>query len=162
MIGSLHLTPNGRLALAEDDTVEGDAQARRIAAAFARGAGHGLLQLGLDELGSELPPELAYFRELARGFLTAACARPELETLRDKIDVTPPEGALERLYDAAPPMLGSEYLTTAVLAQLWSETQAALRVELREIKGSVQAYLHARSPAWNLVGRVCFHLAENR
>lgn len=38
----------------------------QISAAFARSTGHGLLHLGAAELGTELDPSLALFRELGR------------------------------------------------------------------------------------------------
>ena len=59
-------------------------------------------------------------------------------------------------------MLGAEYLTTAVLDALWREMDAAFNLELAESKSGVQGFLKRRNPAWNLVGRVHFNIAENR
>ena len=59
-------------------------------------------------------------------------------------------------------MTGAEYLTASVLKQLWTETTTAFRSELAESKASVQAFLQRKNPAWHLVGRVHFNLAENR
>src|SRR5207237_1785325 len=158
------LLPTGRLQPApsqcEDDL--SPAVRQRIAEAFARGTGHGLLQLGLMELTSALTADLAYFRELARSFLTTVCAKPDLEAERERLSVAPPADDLRRLAGAAPPMPGSEYLDAPLLQRLWGELEEALRAELHGYPGTVQAYLHSRSPVWNLVGRVCLHLAENR
>ena len=63
---------------------------------------------------------------------------------------------------AAPLMTGAEYLTGTMLRALWRQTDQALRLELSEQQCGVQEYLKGRNPAWNLVGRVCFNLAENR
>src|SRR3979411_3017845 len=63
---------------------------------------------------------------------------------------------------AAPPMTGAEYLTASVLADLWRAVDAAFDAELAQAKLSVQEFLKSRHPAWNLVGRVHFNLAENR
>src|SRR5438132_14421032 len=59
-------------------------------------------------------------------------------------------------------MTGAEYLKAAVLRTLWQELDAAFAIELAESKCSVQDFLKRRNPAWNLVGRVHFNLAENR
>jgi non-specific serine/threonine protein kinase len=59
-------------------------------------------------------------------------------------------------------MAGAEYLTVAVLDALWQDLDAAFGVELAESKCEVQDFLKRRNPAWNLVGRVHFHVAENR
>src|SRR6185295_6577530 len=49
-----------------------------------------------------------------------------------------------------------------VLGDLWRALDAAFDAELAEVKLSVQEFLKSRHPAWNLVGRVHFNLAENR
>jgi non-specific serine/threonine protein kinase len=59
-------------------------------------------------------------------------------------------------------MTGAEYLTASVLANLWQSLDAACDKELAESKANVQEFLKSRHPAWNLVGRVHFNLAENR
>ena len=59
-------------------------------------------------------------------------------------------------------MAGAEYLTPEILRSLWQETAAALATSLTAAKTDLQSYLKALNPAWNLVGRVHFNLAENR
>jgi non-specific serine/threonine protein kinase len=59
-------------------------------------------------------------------------------------------------------MTGAEYLTAEVLQAFWQELDAAFEIELAESKCGVQDFLKQRNPAWNLVGRVHFNLAENR
>jgi len=63
---------------------------------------------------------------------------------------------------AAPLMVGAEYLTGAVLDALWQELDTSFSVELSESKCGLQEFLKHRNPAWNLVGRVNFNVAENR
>jgi non-specific serine/threonine protein kinase len=137
--------------------------ALRLVTAFDRGAGHGLLQLGAGEIGTALPPLLGYWRELGARFVTAVCAQPDIEERRAKADI-PILPLFERqaIAGAAPPMAGAEYLTTSVIERLWGELDAAFREELAESKASLQDFLQGRNPAWNLVGRVHFNLAENR
>ena len=48
-----------------------------------------------------------------------------------------------------------------VLANLWRDMDAAFDAERAEVRLSLQEYLKSRHPAWNLVGRVHFNLAEN-
>jgi non-specific serine/threonine protein kinase len=153
----LALTPHGRLALIEDpDAPPLDAElAQRLRSAFERGSGHGLLQLGAAEAGAALPPVFSYWREFGAGYVTALC------TQRDT-HAAPPAAELDRLVLAVPPMTGAEYLTAEVLGALWQELDAAFGLELAESKCAIQDFLKRRNPAWNLVGRVHFNLAENR
>jgi len=164
------LTPHGHLLLAEEeDAPVLDAQvAQRLLKSFTRGAGHGLLQLGAGEVGTALPAVFSYWREFAARYVTALCARRDAysDTTADSHlmrPVAPPaDSELDWLAMAAPPMTGAEYLTGAVLRALWLETDKALQAELSAARCGVQEFLKQRNPAWNLVGRVCFNLAENR
>jgi non-specific serine/threonine protein kinase len=62
----------------------------------------------------------------------------------------------------APPMMGAEYLTRIVLEAMWRELDTAFGIELAEAGCGLQEFLKQRNPAWNLVGRVHFNVAENR
>src|SRR5262249_26596330 len=59
-------------------------------------------------------------------------------------------------------MKGEEYLTSAVLQSLWTDIDAAFRLEIAKSGASLEDFLKEKNPAWNLVGRVHFNLAENR
>jgi SNF2-related domain/SNF2 Helicase protein/Helicase conserved C-terminal domain len=137
--------------------------AERLEVAFARGSGHGLLQLGAGEVGTALPPLFGYWREFGARYVTALCAQSDVDARGAKANSPPrPREDLEAFTQAAPPMMGAEYLTPSVLEALWDELDAAFRTELSESKTPVQDFLRRRNPAWNLVGRVHFNLAENR
>jgi len=156
------LTPHGRLLLVPSDDAPWlePALGERIRHAFDRGAGHGLLRLGAGEVGQVLPPVFAYWRELGGRFVTALCTRPDIDERR--VELPPPLDDLEVLAASAPVMPGAEYLTTDVLLSLWAETGKAFAAELAEAKTTVQDFLKRLNPAWNVVGRVHFNLAENR
>ncbi|MGH8300656.1 MAG: SNF2 helicase-associated domain-containing protein, partial [Steroidobacteraceae bacterium] len=63
----------------------------------------------------------------------------------------------------APPMRGLEYLDADTLRDAWLALDARVRSDVVNSHGnSVRAYLHDKNPVWRLVGRVTFHLAENK
>ena len=164
---TLRLTPHGRLVLATaDDAPALEAgRARRIERAFARGTGHGLLLLGAAEVGSVLPPVFAYWRDFGARHVTALCTRPdpvEAPAAETKPVVPPPDDEFESMASVAPVMPGAEYLTADVLRALWGELGVAFTTELRESGATIQDFLKSLNPAWNVVGRVHFNLAENR
>lgn len=159
------LTPHGSLILRQTEEVLALESERysRLEEAFLRGPGHGLLYLGADQVEAILPPVLSYWREFAARYVTALCALPDIAEGRTKPPLpVPAAGELDNIAAAAPPMTGAEYLTAAVLAGLWRGMDASFDAELADAKLSVQAFLKGRHPAWNLVGRVHFNLAENR
>ena len=145
----------------DDEVVAGD-QGSAIAAAFEGGAGKGALHLGAVEVGTSLPPAFAYFRELGHELVARACAHPDLEALRDQVPIEPPLERLEQMAGAVPPIRGGEYVTAEALGAVWRQADQALRGELAGWRGSIAAWLHGKSSAWATVGRVCFHLAENK
>jgi superfamily II DNA or RNA helicase len=163
---AVRLTPQGQLRLIDDlaGSVLEPAVARRLISAVATGSGHGLLSLALDATTTPLPADLAYWRDFAGRFLTALCSRPAPDSAEPDLPaLAPPLGrTLQDLAAAAPPMTGIEYLTAEVLARLWSAMDNALAQEIAGTGDTLQAIIARRSPAWNLVGRVHFNLAENR
>ena len=74
----------------------------------------------------------------------------------------PDAGELASLVLTAPMMAGAEYLTEAVLLALWDEMALAFAAALAASGTGLQRFLNGLNPAWNLVGRVHFNLAENR
>jgi len=159
------LTPHGRLIVERDEDAPAlDAElAQRMEGAFTRGSGHGLLALGADEIGVALPPAFSFWREFAALYLTGVCTRPiDVAEPHRAHPPTPPKSEFDQFVLAAPPMTGAEYLSAAVLSDLWQELDRAFWAELTEAKCSIEEFLKRRDPAWNLVGRVHFNLAENR
>jgi superfamily II DNA or RNA helicase len=160
---SLTLTPRGHLLFTVADDILGPSAAlsRSVESAFARGSGHGLLELGATQVGTTLPADFSYWRDFAARFVTIICTQSDLDA-HDAPLPAPARGELEVLAASAPPMTGAEYITASALETLWTEIVAAFRSELAESKASVQEFLQRKNPAWHLVGRVHFNLAENR
>ncbi len=106
------LTPHGHFSLVkENDAPVLTAEvAQRLPEAFARGSGHGLLQLGAGEVGTALPPALSYWREFGGRYVTALCTQPDTEMWQQNPQVPPPpESELAQLVLGAPVMPGAEY-----------------------------------------------------
>src|SRR5580704_6713780 len=162
---ALSVLPSGRprIAAAEegDDALDGD-RALAVGAAFERGAGAGVLHLGAVEVGTSLPPAFAFFRALGHELVARLCARTDLESLRGRTRVDPPADWLAALAAGAPPMRGAEYVNVEALEAVWREAGEAFAAEVSSWKGPVTEWLRAKSDAWATVGRVVFHLAENK
>jgi hypothetical protein len=162
---ALIVSPRGHPRLVDaaevDDAVGGEIAAA-VARAFEQGAGSGVLHLGAVEVTTSLPAAFAYFRDLGHELVARVCAQPDLETLRDRVRIEPPTDRLEGMARAVPPMTGGEYVTLEALTSLWRETGEALAHELATWRGPIADWLRSRNPGWATVGRVCFHLAENK
>lgn len=147
-----------------------DAAARRILQAFDEsgngGLGPGLLHLAVRELETPLCSELGFTRDFAKEYLTRLChvaAAAGGAAAADWPSV-PPLANEELAFQAmrGPPMKGLEYLTPEVLGTWWSAIETAARQAAQVHPGGLQGYLRDASPLWRMVGRVTFHLAENK
>ena len=141
-----------------------EAIAARLQQAFAHGSGEGLLRLGAGEVGQALPPVFVWWRDFAARYVSALCVQAAgAEDGAAPPEVRPPDEAeLGFLVLTAPLMPGAEYLTADILRDLWSALAAALAADLAASGARLQDALKRLNPAWNLVGRVHFNLAENR
>jgi hypothetical protein len=155
---NLLLTPQGHLQLVSsaDALVLAETLQQALVQSFGRGPGHGLLFLGASQVGTVLPPTIAWWRDIAARYITTLCASPNAP-----IPIPCPE-QLDIWIADAPPMQGAEYLSATVLTELWKQLEVALQNELQDEKTELAAFLKTRHPSWNLVGRVYFNLAENR
>ncbi|MCL2647008.1 MAG: DEAD/DEAH box helicase [Phycisphaerales bacterium] len=165
----LLLTPEGALTVRPPHT--GEFQEAQMPGvwhhpdAAARGVIGGselLLYLAGPGLSGALPPVWAYWRDFAAAYVAALCQVPE--TVGEAIASLPPPSEAELIHRAfaRPPMVGAEYLTVEVLRRLWQELDVAARQKAAAYQGGLSAWAHAMNPLWHRVGRVCFHLAENK
>jgi hypothetical protein len=159
------ITPSGHLALVEqaasDEAVA--ALSKQIVAAFAESGSRGLLHLATHELQASLPPALDYARSFARTYLTRLCQTQAHEAAKEFPPTPPPSsGELATWILQAPPIVGMEYLREETLTAWWTDLDALVREEIKHHTGGAQAYLTDKNPSWRFVGRVTFHLAENK
>ena len=157
------MTPHGRLTIATaSDAPKLPAElGDRLRVAFAGSSGAGLLQLGGAEIRQPLPPAFAYWRELGSRYVTALCTRPAAEGRHSP--VPPPDITdLETFALGVPAMQGAEYVNADTLTALWQAIDDAVAARRLKTNTSTEELFKQLDPAWNVVGRVHFNLAENR
>ena len=165
----LCITPNGHLVLApagDDAKIDGAADlSNDVASAFQQSCSNGLTMLASQNAAIEfdgLPPAFEYFRQFARRYFAAICRQFAQAEEVWTSPAAPDEGTLVELLTSAPTLRGLEYASPDMLRRLWRELDAFTQVRVAASKRGVAEYLKTLDPAWNLVGRVTFHLAENK
>ncbi|MFT5132452.1 MAG: SNF2 family DNA or RNA helicase [Gammaproteobacteria bacterium] len=133
-----------------------------IEKAFAKGIGDGLFALATYKNTVELPSGFRFWREFACAYMTARCHLPNSASQHlDAIEFTAlPE--FSQLLTSAPPMKGAEYLSLMVFEHTWVLLDNWLCEQVHEEGNSLTKFLKRKAPLWHQVGRVCFHLAENK
>jgi non-specific serine/threonine protein kinase len=129
---------------------------------FVDDAVAGLLFLGFCDKNVKLSPSLEYWRDVAGLFTRELSRTPDLELSRHKANITVAEDQLVHFTNSAPLMPGSEYISTELLKTIWSNLNTAFCRAIKAYKGTVAEFIRTYSPEVHLVGRVFFHLVENK
>ena len=161
----LTITPSGHLRLCEVEAQGAqptDAGTRKLIRAFSSGQAEGIFVLAAGKPDPSLPPSFAFWRDLAVRHLTEICHTHE--SAGNNIAPIPPPAPAElaRLLLSAPPMQGAEYLRAEVFEEIWRDLDEWVRGQIASFEGGLSGFLKKRAPLWRQVGRVCFHLAENK
>jgi superfamily II DNA or RNA helicase len=161
----LILTPGGRLRLIAVDDDAGtclDSWMKRVVAGFAACPAAGLFALAAARPETPPSPVLAFWREFGARYLTQLCRTPDFIEKHIEAIEPPDESELADLLLTAPPMQGGEYLGAEVLRSLWNALDAWTRNQVATSADGLAGWLKQHAPLWQQVGRVCFHLAENK
>ena len=148
---TLACTPESTLVL------HGDAASpleKKLGAAWATSVSAGLVLLATEGLRVELDASLAWLRQWAEQFFTRVCQTRSVEAVQ-----IPDEASRQAFVRSAPPFPGAEYVSAEMLAKVWEDLAAHLRAQA---DNDLEAWLLKHGDMWHLVGRVTFHLAENK
>ncbi len=121
-----------------------------------------LLSLGFCRKGVHLSPSLGFWRTFVSLFTQKLRLTPEIEQQRDRVVIPLEAGELRELSDRIPLMTGSEYLGEEQLRSLWQLLHAIFTRKIAAFAGTVEELIKGYSPEIHLVGRIYFHLVENR
>jgi hypothetical protein len=109
-----------------------------------------------------LNSQLDFWRRFGLNYFQALC-RSASQDLKQWISPEPPSSEdLQVRIDSAPTMRGIEYLHTQSLVNIWNELDQHTQLAVKSEGKDLADYLHRRNETWNLIGRVTFHLAENK
>lgn len=161
----LSLDPTGRLRTADPivgDPFDVEEIPAHIATAFEGSSAAGLILLAQESRTSALAPPLVFWRGFAQQLLRAVCQLGEASPQTWQKVPPPNDDALAKLIYDAPPMRGLEYLSLGVLRDLWLELAAEVAHRGTAHANGPADYLQSINPLLHLLGRVTFHLAENK
>lgn len=155
-VPSLALSPHGHLHLAPSGEAADEPVFAEAAAPLARDdEASSLLALAL--FSGELAPSWDFGRAIGRLAVDAGRANPRAFDAGDELALDREQ--LVALVARVPPMPGAEYVTEELVEALARRTELALR---SAADGALEAFLARAAPHLSVVGRVCFHLAENK
>ncbi|KAF0133292.1 MAG: DNA/RNA helicase [Candidatus Saganbacteria bacterium] len=133
-----------------------------ISRLFAVDPAGAFLRLGLSDHSILLSTSLAYWQGLARLFVHKLSRAPDLENLRERAKVVLTDDEVNQFLAAAPAMPGLENIDRAILCSVFEKMLVRFRQEIAEFKGGAGEFLNRYGQEFQLVGRVYFHLVENK
>lgn len=80
----------------------------------------------------------------------------------DQIKIELTEEDIDRFIQAVPLIKGAEYIDKDCLINAWQQVEKALKIEIQESGLAINEFFTTRYSDWNLLGKICFHLAENK
>ncbi len=161
------VSPQGRLFLemTDDELVKPiePALSRLLLDAFDKSASNGLTLLASMQFQVGLNAPLEFWRRFAEGYFQALCRSGSQDSKQWSSPQPPSTDELQERIDASPAIRGIEYLNVPSLTRIWNDLDLHTHHAVKNSDDKDLAnYLHQLNEAWNLVGRVTFHLAENK
>ena len=167
------LTPGGSLCCRiqpsgekEDSKLKKAKQASPLEECFHSGNAAALIALASHEIREDGSPAYVFFREIARDFLLKIAVLEE-DASQDVSAKIPELAELsstdaEKLCIALPPFPGAEYASVFWFQQLFKDLGAFILHAVRQGNLRPADWVRSLAPQWKDVGKVCFHLAENK
>ncbi len=160
----LGLLPSGHLhcfSSSADNSADKTPLGKAIEEAFSQSAAEGLFTLASRNSDQDLTPSMQYWRSFACKHLNDRCLLEEADAEKPLPLAIPDEAQSSAWIISAPPMKGAEYLSAAVLSNIRASLDDWVCAQSKA-SGGLEALLAKRAPHFHQLGRVCFHLAENR
>jgi len=129
---------------------------------FIEGPFKWLLDMGFSNQLGDMSESVNFMGILAVSFVKSLSLSAETEFLREKTVVEPESAQIEYIFNSAPFMIGSEYITKQWIENIWHKLNEEFSTEIKDYKGSVSTYFASKSSMLQPVGRIFLHLVESK
>lgn len=120
-----------------------------------------LYQLGFEECPKQATPSFRFLALIAEQFLKDLTGHAELEIARESLAMELPEETANRILGAVPYGIGTEYIDTFWLKEIYQRLNNVYVFEIEQYQGTVAMYLAEKSQQLRVPERIYFHLVEN-
>lgn len=126
--------------------------------------GQVLLDLAFDTSSRNQDPIVSYWGQLAKIFLTRVreSLEPDKLLVDDFKELQISTTEIETILTNLPAMHGLEYCSAATITTVWESVKNSFARQVRESAATIDEFLRSKNDLWATVGRVFFHLAENK
>ncbi len=104
---------------------------------------------------------LRYLHLCAEAFVAELFRQPDLELLRDQLQLTPSGEQIERLLSMVPFALGAEYIDEVWVEHFWEQLNIVYAQDIQKYQGTAAFYLAEKNRTMSVPERVFFHIVES-
>jgi superfamily II DNA or RNA helicase len=119
-----------------------------------------LFYFGFEDRHPDMSVSLSFLHGVCQNFVSAISRDPDIEIT--KTVKTPDTAVFLDMLGAVPYAVGAEYINAGWFANLWAELSSIFEKEISGWDGTVASFLNTYNSKLNVVGRVFFHLVENK
>ena len=121
-----------------------------------------LFHLGFLKKEDWFSPSIAFLHQIAEMLIKRLSQQSDIEFTRDAVKVELLEDELCQVRDEMPFVIGMEYVDDVWIHKVWEALLVVFRREIKDYDGTVVRYFADYNSNINVVGRVFFHLVENK
>lgn len=120
-----------------------------------------LFKLGFMQIQVPVSDSLQFIKNIADTFIKSLSRQPDIEFSREKA-IVELEDDYQNIINMAPFMNGLKYLDGQWYDNIRAKLLVVFREEICNYRGSVAEYFASMNPFVHVMGRVFFHLVENK
>ena len=143
------------------EKVPGDA-VTTWAEAFEKDRYEALYHLGFSNREKWFSPSIEYLHRISEMLIRRVSQQPDIELSRDAVEAILGDDEAKALVEGLPFVLGMEHVNAEWVRKLWDRLLEVFRSEIKVYEGTVARYFLDHHANINVVGRVFFHLVENK
>lgn len=121
-----------------------------------------LWDFGFTQKGEWMSPTISFIYFLSNQFILKLSRQSDIEFTREEADLNLSEEEIEEIKQRVPFAIGMELIDDEWIYFIWEKITEIYRKEISSYQGTVEAFLMERNTNINVVGRVFFHLVENK
>ncbi|WNF35091.1 DEAD/DEAH box helicase [Bacillaceae bacterium IKA-2] len=121
-----------------------------------------LFYYGFIEKTEKMTVSMEFLHSISNKFIKSLSKTPTIELSREQTFITPTGDEIKEILANVPFMIGQEFINKQWIEQLYQNLSAVFSQEIGAYQGTVAEFLMEHNSNINVVGRVFFHLVENK
>ncbi|MEA1962166.1 MAG: DEAD/DEAH box helicase [Bacillota bacterium] len=121
-----------------------------------------LFYLGFVESTQKMSVSMAFLHNIASNFIKGLAKTADIEFIREDTVLTPTDDEILEILNSVPFVVGLEFINGDWIKDIYQSLSEVFATEIKVYSGTVEEFLLEHNSRINLVGRVFFHLVENK